>query len=58
MDASRTSSIQPTTVWAWDGFWWPAVVAKDPVDDNCGSLIVRLENGITVPLSPPRSLSE
>jgi hypothetical protein len=33
-------------VWVWDGNWWPAVVADA---ERGGFLIVRLENGVTVP---------
>jgi hypothetical protein len=50
MDTSQIKRAAP--VWVWDGYWWPAVVA-DAKRGN-GSLIVRLENGVTVPVQKAR----
>jgi hypothetical protein len=47
MDASQIRQItRAAPVWVWDGNWWPAVVADA---ERGGFLIVRLENGVTVP---------
>ena len=52
MDASQAKQItRAAPVWAWDGSWWPAVVADTRAD---GFLIVRLENGVTVPVPMAR----
>jgi len=57
MDASQAKHTKRAApVWVWDGYWWPAVVAD--AERGGGFLIVRLENGITVPVEkarlPPR----
>lgn len=53
MDASRTKQIGcGDPVWVWDGGWWPATVV-DP-ERGGGLLIVRLENGVTVPVRSTR----
>jgi hypothetical protein len=41
-----------TPVWVWDGDWWPAIVAKP--GRRFESLIVRLQNGVTVPVKKTR----
>ncbi len=53
MDASQAKQIKRAApVWVWDGYWWPAVVAD--AERGGGVLIVRLENGITVPVQRAR----
>ena len=53
MDASQAKQIKRLApVWVWDGYWWPAVVANAKHDG--GFLIVRLENGVTVPVQRAR----
>ena len=52
MDASHVRQItRAAPVWVWDGNWWPAVVADA---ERGGFLIVRLENGVTVPAQRAR----
>jgi hypothetical protein len=52
MDASQVKQItRAAPVWVWDGNWWPAVVADA---ERGGFLIVRLENGVTVPAQKAR----
>jgi hypothetical protein len=48
MDAQAEQIKRAAPVWIWDGHWWPAIVA----DATRGGelLIVRLENGVTVPV--------
>jgi hypothetical protein len=49
MDASQAKQIKRAApVWVWDGSWWAAVVAD--AERSGGFLIVRLENGVTVPV--------
>jgi hypothetical protein len=52
MDAQAEQIKRAAPVWIWDGHWWPAVVA----DATRGGelLIVRLENGVTVPVRRAR----
>jgi hypothetical protein len=52
MDAQAEQIKRAASVWIWDGHWWPAVVA----DATRGGelLIVRLENGVTVPVHQAR----
>jgi len=53
MDAPQAKQIKRAApVWVWDGHWWPAVVAYAKRDG--GLLIVRLENGVTVPVRRAR----
>jgi hypothetical protein len=50
MDAWQAKHVKRAApVWVWDGHWWPAVVKY--AGRGGGSLIVRLENGVTVPVS-------
>jgi hypothetical protein len=56
MDASQVRQItRAAPVWVWDGNWWPAVVADT---ERGGFLIVRLENGVTVPAQKARQLRD
>jgi hypothetical protein len=53
MDAQQAKQIKRAApVWVWDGHWWPAVVADAKRGDEL--LIVRLENGVTVPVRRAR----
>ena len=53
MEASQAKQIKRAApVWVWDGHWWPAVV--DDARRGDGLLIVRLENGVTVPVRRAR----
>jgi hypothetical protein len=53
MDAPQAKQImRAAPVWVWDGHWWPAVVAD--AKRRGGLLIVRLENGVTVPVRRAR----
>jgi hypothetical protein len=53
MDASEAKQVKRAApVWVWDGYWWPAVVAD--AKRGGGFLIVRLENGVTVPVQRTR----
>jgi hypothetical protein len=53
MDASQAEQIKcAAPVWVWDGYWWPAVVAD--VEGSGGFLIVRFQNGVTVPAQKVR----
>ena len=53
MDASPAKQIQRTaTVWVWDGYWSPGVIADaEPANKF---IIVRLENGVTLPVQRTR----
>ena len=53
MDGPQAKQImRAAPVWVWDGHWWPAVVAD--AKRRGGLLIVRLENGVTVPVQRAR----
>jgi hypothetical protein len=53
MNPSGTMQLEPATpVWVWDGNWWPAIVAN--ADRGSEFLIVRLQNGVTVPVKKTR----
>ena len=53
MDGLQAKQImRATPVGVWDGHWWPAVVAD--AKRRGGLLIVRLENGVTVPVRRAR----
>jgi hypothetical protein len=53
MEASQTKQInRADPVWVWDGGWWPATIVAH--ECSAGSLIVRLENGVTVPVPMAR----
>jgi hypothetical protein len=47
-DSHEKQIKRGTPVWAWDGHWWPATV--DDLRRSSGTLIVRLENAVTVPV--------
>jgi hypothetical protein len=53
MNPSGTKQPEPgIPVWVWDGDWWPAIVAN--ADRGFESLIVRIQNGVTVPVKKTR----
>jgi hypothetical protein len=53
MDASQARQItRAAPVWVWDGYLWPAIVAN--AEHGGGFLMVRLENGVTVPVQRAR----
>ncbi len=53
MDASQAKQIKRAApVWVWDGGWWPAIVAD--AERGGEFLIVRLENGVTLPVQRSR----
>jgi hypothetical protein len=55
MDTSQAKQItRAAPVWAWDGGWWPAVVADTIAERGGGFLIVRLEHGVTMPVPMAR----
>ena len=54
MKTVRANDIRPDVpIWVWDGSWLPAVIAELVPEPDGRVVIVRLENGCSVPASMP-----